>query len=100
MSLKRLDVIIHLPARFKFDEQNFWHSHIDSSSKPFISLEKISNHYVDIEIIDPPTIATSCCLSNLTMEHVESQEVNVAQQSLWVYLCYKCINPNIVNNWK
>jgi hypothetical protein len=86
MSLKQLDVIIHLPTRFKFDEQIFWHSPIDSSSKPFVSLEQISNHYVDIEIIDPPTIATSHCLSDPTMEHVESQEVTIAQQLLWVYV--------------
>jgi hypothetical protein len=40
MSLRQLDVIIQLPATFKFDEQNFWHSPIDSSSKAFVSLNK------------------------------------------------------------
>ncbi len=40
MSLRRLYVIIQLPAKFKFDEQKFWHSPIDSSSKAFVSLNK------------------------------------------------------------
>jgi hypothetical protein len=100
MSLRRLDVIIHLPAIFKFDEQIFLHSPIDSSSKPFVSLEQISNHSMDIEIIDPPIIVASCCLFDPTMEHVELQEVTIVQQSLRVYVCHKCINPNIVDNSK
>jgi hypothetical protein len=86
MSLRQLYVIIHLPVRFKFDEQIFWHSPIDSSSKPFVSLGQISNHFVDIEIIDPPTTVVSRCLSNLTLEHVEPQEVTIVQQSLQVYV--------------
>ncbi len=55
---------------------------------------------MDIEIIDPPTTATSHCLSNLTMEHVQCQEVTIVQQSLQVYVRCKCINLNIVDNLK
>ncbi len=38
----------------KFDEQKNWHSFIDSNSKPFISLEKISKHSMVVKIIDHP----------------------------------------------
>ncbi len=55
---------------------------------------------MDIEIINPPTTATSHCLSDLTMEHVQRQEVTIVQQSLQVYVRRKCINLNIVNNLK
>jgi hypothetical protein len=41
----------------KFEEQKNWHSLIDSNSKPFISLEKLSNHSVVVKNIDPPTSA-------------------------------------------
>jgi len=82
----------------RFDEQNFWHSPIDSSSKLFVSLEKISNRFVIIEIIDPPTTITWHCLSNLTMEHVKPQEVTTIQQPLQVH--HKCINLYIVDNLK
>jgi hypothetical protein len=73
----------------KFDEQNFWHSSIDSSSKPIISLEQISNCFVAIEIIDPPTTVASHCLSNSTMEHVKPQEVTTTQQPLQEYVQHK-----------
>jgi hypothetical protein len=52
------------------------------------------------KIIDPPTTIASHCLFDLTMEHVEPQEVNTIQQSLRVYVRHKCINPNIVDNLK
>jgi hypothetical protein len=84
----------------KFDEHNFWHSPIDSSSKPLVSLEQISNHFVAIEIIDPPTVIASHFLSNSTMEHVKPQEVTTTQQSLQVYVCHKCINLDIIDNLK
>ncbi len=51
-----------------------------------------------IEIIDPPTTATSHCLSNMTTKHVEPQDVIVIQQLLQVHVCCKCINLDIVDN--
>ncbi len=63
----------------KFDEQNFWHSPIDSSSKPLISLEQNLDFFVAIEIINPPTAVALHYLSNSTMEHVEPQEVTTTQ---------------------
>jgi len=82
----------------KFDEHNFWHSPIDSSSKPIISLEQIG--FVAIEIIDPPTTVASHCLSNSTMEHVKPQEVITTQQPLQEYVHHKCINLDIIDNLK
>jgi hypothetical protein len=39
----------------KFDGNFFWHSFIDLSSKPLISLEQISDQSIAIMTIDPPT---------------------------------------------
>ncbi len=39
-----------------------------------------------IEIIDPPTIVASHCLSNMTMKHVEPQDVTAIQQLLQVHM--------------
>ncbi len=78
----------------------FWHSPIDLSSKPLVSLKQISNQFVVIKIIDPPTTITSHCLSNRTMEHVKPQEVTTIQQLLQVHVRHKCINLDIVDNLK
>ncbi len=51
-----------------------------------------------IQIIDPPTIVASHCLSNLTLEHVEPQDVIANQQLLQVHVCRKCNNPDMVDN--
>ncbi len=51
-----------------------------------------------IQIIDPPTTVASHCLSNLTLEHVEPQDVIANQQLLQVHVCRKCNNPDMVDN--
>jgi hypothetical protein len=84
----------------KFDEQKCWHSPIDSSSKPFVSLKQISNCSMVIEIIDPPTTTTSHYLFNPTMDHVKPREVTTTQQPLHVYVYHKCINMDIVDNFE
>jgi hypothetical protein len=53
---------------------------------------------VAIQIIDPPTTVASHCLFDMTMEHVEPQDVIGTQQLLQVHVRCKCINLDMVDN--